>query len=469
MEHRRVTIRLSKEMVEGTVTRMAVYLRCKVLEVEVSDELTCYLVFYMDQVISYKELNDFPKGSFLDRAFQQGIVIHSPHPLISAFLQTKEIITIPKLKGLFNKLQQHITLQEVAYVATTMDHILEKDQIAEIMREIFYHFRRNGQLFHAYQILWILRSFIPRVKWVQEAFNHMQFQKYKTMYEQDSESLIKQDPLFVELHAYHNRDNKNHETKLQMLLKSQLRWIDCIALYLDHLKKYKDFSVYQELLELVQKNMTKGDLTTIQMDLYSEVPSFQLLRKDLLESLMEQQYYYQALWVIQNQEAPLDIEQFETLEIIMENLDPKALVDPTKLSEFLEPLFISDSEKKERIVRRFITHLLSIYEINEVKDWLKPLSQCQSLLPVIGEIDRMAMLSDDPDRQMELGELFYKYGQYKKAVGCFSWEMELNPTNTTPVHWLSKIYGEQGLKKEAKAYQQSYTQLLKYSDRTSNN
>ena len=469
MEHRQLTIRLSKEMVKGTVTRMAVYLRSKIVEVNVSEELTCYLVFYMDQVISYKELRDIPKGSFLDRAFQQGLVLISPHPLISSFLHTKEVITVPKLKGLFNELQHHFTLQEIAYVATTMDHILEKEQISDMIREIFYHFRRNGQLFHAYQILWILSSFIPQEKWVKEAINHVQFQKYKAMYEQGSESLVKQDPLFVELNSYLNRNDKNHETKLHMLLKSQMRWIDRVALYIDQLKKYKDISVYQELLQLAQENMTKEDLTVIQMDLYSQLPSFQLLRKDLLESFMEQQCYQKALRLIQNQKAPYEMEHYENLEIIMENIDPKDIVDPTKLSEFLAPLFINDSDKKERIVRRFISHLLSIYEVAEVKNWLKPLDQCQPLLAMIDDIDRMVMLSDDPDRQMELGELFYKYGQYKKAISCFSWEMELNPTDTTTVYWISKIYGEQGLKQEAKAYQQSYIQLLKYSDRMSNN
>lgn len=75
----------------------------------------------------------------------------------------------------------------------------------------------------------------------------------------------------------------------------------------------------------------------------------------------------------------------------------------------------------------------------------------------------MKQLEDDPDHQFELGELYLYFQQLEQSLDCFKWEMELNPDNTKPVQFLSKIYLELGKKEEANAYQQLLIQMQKSS------
>jgi uncharacterized protein HemY len=62
-----------------------------------------------------------------------------------------------------------------------------------------------------------------------------------------------------------------------------------------------------------------------------------------------------------------------------------------------------------------------------------------------------------------LGELYVEFGQYEKAIECFSWEMELKPTNTKPLQWLSKIYREMGMNHEADAFRELCIDIQKWA------
>jgi tetratricopeptide (TPR) repeat protein len=461
MEYYQVIIKTPTGTIEGRVTRMAVYLQSRLLEIIGPDNTVFYLIYYKNRIIVGKEINQIEKTSFLDRTLQCGIVFDAPHPLISNLLPKNRIFIIPNLKNLFNQLQNQFTLQEVAIAATFLDNFVEKKQLIEIIHKIFYHFRRNGQTFKAYQVLRILDNFDPETNWINLIGNPSESRKYEEDYRKP-ESLLDKDPSFVEQFSYHHREQTKYEILLHTLLKNQSRWFERIALFVDMFETKQDFYDYPEFFALAKDHLSQEEFLTLLKLLYRQSPSYLPIMKDLLEELVHTKHYSEALALIKDQTKPFPPSDHKLIETIMENLDPySSPIDLSNINHLLIPLFPTDPDKKEDIIRRFVAFLLDKYDVQKVQDWLIPFQENNLNSRVIHEVNKIAELSNNLDRQMELGELYYQMGLLDKAAECFSWEMELKPSDPNPVRWLSKIYNEKGLKHEAKAYKQFLIDMLK--------
>jgi tetratricopeptide (TPR) repeat protein len=462
MEQQLISIHLPDQLLKGTVTRMAIDLPCTVLEITASNQAAYYFLFYKNKFIAGKELAGIPKGTYLERAFQKGLVLRSSHPLVSIYCSNRRSFTLPKFHNeLFNDLQNHFTLPEVAFLATRLDHILEEKQISHIAREIFYHFQRNGQTSQAYRILWVLQAYAPQEEWVKHMLNQPAFAAQRAAYKGSLESLCEKDPLYFEQYSFRHHKQKELSNKLHTSLEQQSRWLDSLALYMGEFQREIDPERYADFAQLLTKHLAQEEALLIFMKLYRKFPAFSPLRQDLLHHLYELKRFGEALTLFAKEETLIN--DREMLETIFDQLDLiNGDIELSKVNQWLVPLFPASPEKKERIVRQIITHLLQTQEIEHVKQWLDPLHHCPPILPIHHEISRMKQLTDDPDKQLELGELYYKYHQLDKAVTCFSWEMDLNPDNPLPVQWLSRIYKEKGLAQEAKGYQDAYIQLMKY-------
>jgi tetratricopeptide (TPR) repeat protein len=461
MDHYQVIVKTPTKTFEGRVIRMAVYLQSRLLEITGSNHTVFYLVYYKDRIIGGKEISQIEKASFLDRALRCGIVFDAPHPLIPNLLPKNRTVSIPNLKNLFNQLQNQFTLQEVAHAATFLDNFIEKKQLIEIIRKIYYHFRRNGQMFNAYQILRILDNFDSETNWTNHITNPSELQKYEIHY-QKPESLLDKDPLFVEQFCYHNREQTKYEILLHTLLKNQSRWFERIALSVNRFETKKEFYDYQEFFILVKDYLCQEDLLALLQFLYRLSPSYLPIIQDLLEELVQTKHYSEALALMKDQTKPFPPSQHKLIETIMENLDPdSASIDLNNVNHILVPLFPTNPEKKEAIIHRFVAYLLNKHNVQKVKDWLAPFKENNLNSRITHEVNKIAVLSNDLDRQMELGELYYQLGLLDKAVECFLWEMELKPSDPNPVRWLSKIYNEKGLKQEAEAYKHFLIDMLK--------
>jgi len=132
---------------------------------------------------------------------------------------------------------------------------------------------------------------------------------------------------------------------------------------------------------------------------------------------------------------------FETLKSIIEG--KKNVVD---ISFF--------PEKAEMLLENTVIALLKTHEINFINEWLQPFKDNFKSLPIFKKTDTIQQLSNDLDQMQTLGELYYEFSQFEKAIECFSWEMELKPTDPKPIQWIAKLYRERGMIYEADTYRQ---------------
>ena len=126
-----------------------------------------FLIFYKDDLVYGDKLEIIQTGSFIDSTIQKGIVLQSDHPLLPVIIP-HNIVSIPNRQTLFSKLQAKYTLLEIAYLATTLDSFFTKDQLNKSIDKIFFHYRRKGSFFKAFQILKVLSNFSPEFNAAQD-------------------------------------------------------------------------------------------------------------------------------------------------------------------------------------------------------------------------------------------------------------------------------------------------------------
>lgn len=458
---KQITIKFPQKTVMGTVSRLAIYIPYKVIEVLTPDQSTLYILDFKDRIIAGKVLMNLQKETFLEQAFLKGTVFSAPHPLISAYLRSKQTMTIPKLDQLFTNLQNHFSLQEIAFAATCMDRFLEKGQIINIIRKIYDHFHQIGQLNQAYKIIRMLNDFAPEQEWAKQTANHHRFEKYKTSFEEHPLSLLESDDQLIDHYAYTFLDDKKYTEMLHSLLKNQSRWVEQIALHYHLLNQQYSVGSYSNFLKLLHTHLTLEEVISVLQELYQQIPSFSPLKQDILQSFLDMKRYEEPFRLLINENNPLDLVSVAIVENIIENLDPSTRLEYlSKINHLLVSLFTSSSDRKIEFTRNVITQLMKEKTVADVKEWFIPLHQCEPLRPIKEDLEYISQLVEDPEGQLELGKLFYQYDLFEKAIDCFAWEAELNPLDPSPVRWLCNVYKKKGMAHEAEAYKQLSIQLL---------
>lgn len=456
-----ITVKFPQKTVVGTVSRLAIYIPYKVIEIITPDQSTLYILDFKDKIIAGNDLKDLQKQTFLEQAFLKGTVFKAPHPLISAYLRSKQTITIPKLDQLFTNLQNHFSLQEIAYAATCMDHFLEKEQMINMIRKIYDHFHQIGQLNQAYKIIRMLNDFAPEQAWVKETANHRKFEKYKTSFEENPLSYLESDDKLIDHYAYTFLNDEKYLEVLHSLLKEESRWAEHIALHYHLLNQQYSCGSYSNLFKLLHTHLTLEEVISVLQELYQEAPSLSPLKQDILQSFLDMKRYAEPFRLLINEKNPLDIVSDEIVENIIVNLDPSTRLEYlSRINHLIVSLFTSSSDRKIEFTRNVIIQLMKEKSIADVKAWFLPLHQCEPLRAIKEDLDYMSQLVEDPEGQLELGKLFYQYDLFEQALECFSWEAELNPLDPSPVRWLSNIYKKKGMAHEAEAYKQLSIQLL---------
>ncbi|MGA9288192.1 MAG: hypothetical protein WBV93_07530 [Anaerobacillus sp.] len=79
-----VTVISNQRPVQLRIERLAIHHRIKILEAEKTDGSKFYLFFYKDEFITGKTA-EMKKDSLIEKAFQKGIILQAPHPLIDRF------------------------------------------------------------------------------------------------------------------------------------------------------------------------------------------------------------------------------------------------------------------------------------------------------------------------------------------------------------------------------------------------
>ncbi|MTH53642.1 hypothetical protein GKZ89_09525 [Bacillus mangrovi] len=423
--------------------RLAFYNRMRIAEADHPEKGTFYLFFYQNQFLTAKQ-GAPKKGSSLSRAFRKGAVLEAPHPLIDAHFSNPQTYQLKTVTQLFKSLAKQMTPQETVYILSHFDSYVQKEKLTEIAKTFFFQYRRSGQFRLAHQLLMTLLSFDSKNLWAHELSQHMNFLKYRLIYEAGYKEMKAADPLYAEMLCRKQKKTEPAFKRLQVLYAEQGRWMDAAALYIHYFKQEEEPSTayYDQFAALLAERFNARERAIILWDSCRGLVKDSKAGRDLMDALLTDGRREDAVAVLIASEGR-DLEQLHTL-LTAPDLDYEK-VDTEQLQRFLSEL--EDRKACTRLLRGIVPELLKARSFHDVLEWLQPISS-----PVTENFRKMETYQDDPEQQLELGRLYHEVKQYQKAIDCFSWEMELRPDSPEPVQWLSKTYKEMGMPQEAKAY-----------------
>ncbi|MDR6999895.1 hypothetical protein [Neobacillus niacini] len=456
-----ISIKDKKKLMKGNIVRAALFARSKVVEVMTEGHDRYYLIYYKNSLIYGEKLTKITEGTFIDKVFHEGIILKAPNPMLPTFIPNLNV-SIPNKNKLFSELQSHFSLQEVAYIATTLDSFFEKNQLIGMIDKIYFHFKRSGKFMKSFQVIRILNDFAPSLKSAKERFESYEYFSYHDFYNTSSlPDILKKDPHYIELHCFQNRLNPENHKFLEEILTKQECPVEVLLLWLERVEKLQNVECVEKYTALALRFITLEQWMLVLAE--ANINPFRVLTeaKTLIEKMIAKSNNEKAALYLFTFLDDLP-HSYETILInIWENSDPKFVF--THLDNFLVLLKHLPDDKKtihiEQKMLQLAVLLLEEHDLQTVRQKLIPIHETVSHLKVIEMINKMAELEEDPDRMMELGDYYAEFYQYDKAIDCFFWEMELQPQNPIPVLKISKMYQQKGMVKEASEYQKIGAQL----------
>ncbi|MEH7544582.1 MULTISPECIES: tetratricopeptide repeat protein [Bacillaceae] len=448
-----ISIKDKKHTLKGTLARGAVFARSKVIEVLTENDEKWYLIYYKNTLVYGAKLDHIVEGTFIQKVFTEGIVLDSSHPVLAALMPHLSV-TIPAKSKLFSHLQLHFPLQEVAFIATTLDAFYEKEQLITLLDKVYFHFKRSGKFLKSFQVVQLLHDFSPSLKSAKERLDSHEFNPYHLIYHsKDLPSLYEKDPLFVELHCFRHRSQQKER---EFLLKKQDGLV-ALMLWLE----LPDAGKVEKYTEIALQFITMEDWILLLSQIHINPFSNLLEAKPTLEKMLQAGRVEKAALCLFPFIEDLSSAYDDMLERIWEKSDPDFVL--AHIKEWILALkHLPDNHPHhqwEEKLFQLSVKLLDLYDLPSVEEKLLAFQVVFPTSEVIRKIKEMAALVEDPDRMMTLGDYYAEFKQYDKAIDCFAWEMELQPQNPSPIRKISKMYQFKGLVKEAAAYQQILNHL----------
>ncbi|AWP35874.1 hypothetical protein P9695_12730 [Weizmannia sp. CD-2023] len=456
-----LTITDRKHVVHADIERMAVFLQGKFVEATGDDGRLWYVFFYKDHYLNAIPATKIKRGSKVAQAFRDCIVLEPPHPLIDLLFQPGCSFKTIHFAQLTGKMEKLFPPLEAAWIATFFESFVPKRKLFEYIQSIFYEYRRNGQLLQCARILRILKDFAPKQSWVKQMSRDLNLIKYDKLFQSYSPELIRKDPLYAEKLLYEKMPDAEAFAKLCDLLRAQNRWADEIALSLEQMESSPTDTGYKALLERLDAHFEEAEKMAILENLYARIRQFEPLQQDLLKFYIETKQLEKMIPMMLEEQIQLSAKQAEKVEKMLESWSPDDGETDVEALNRLAPLFSGHPAQAEKFVVKCISYLLQHRDTSYILEWLLPFKKAAGHLPAIRKVEQMHQMADDPDKQSLLGELYFEFGQYDRALDCFSWEMELRENDPAPVKWLSKIYHELGMQAESNAYRNLYIDMEK--------
>lgn len=442
-----------KHTISLEAIRMTCYANVSIVEACYQQNLY-YLYFLDNEFLTALKTNKIKKGTFLERAWKEGIVLTAPNPLINKRLSDHSLHTT-SFQGLLNHiLTSNQDAAKKILILFIFDNYIDHDKINQRVKSIYYQFRRNGQLKDAYRVLKLLQLFTTSSHWSHEYSTDLDYSSYEKSYLLSSQKTSK-DYLYWIWITFQNRD-----TMLATIENSPnvdpfylLIWSYDIILrsnneqflnrFLKMIVSYSKEDKYELCIPLLSLSIENEEWVTYISQLFLE-----------LEMLNE---YFDHLTQYQ---LPLSTEDSVLIRNTIKN--KHSLIEEITnqhTHQFLFSLFSNHKKDLEEILQSRLEYFISNAPLDQIPEWIRNYQDFPSTLRPIHEFNSMIKYLDDPDHQLDLGKVYASFNRYDDAIECFSFEMELNPSNPEPIQWLAKIYQEKGLKEESKAYQQLYSQV----------
>ncbi|WLR51191.1 hypothetical protein LC040_18835 [Bacillus tianshenii] len=444
-----------KHLVHLTATRLAIYNQCKIIEATNDKNESYYLFFYKDTFLTGKKTDAIKIRSTVSKAFKTGIVFSTPHPFIDRLLSQHRMFKFSTFNQLHSRLKKDYSPQEIAFIFTFFDTYIKKAKIAKLIQTNFYHHRRDGQLLRAYQVLNLYRWAFPKSKWGTEVGTNLQYKKYAETYSHGINTLFKKDPLFAEIDAFRHREQPKPFESLISLYKNENRLIDLLALHIDRLMNSATSETFSTVMRLLHEHTNTDEQTEILQAIYDQQSHIPELQKSLFDHYLFLNKNEAAInLLIQSQISITPSQEKRLRKLFLKNEIDISTIEIERCNHLIIQLFKDNPDALEEMVRACVEYLFKTKTIHEIEQWLLPFQEAEIHLSLQQKIANMVKIHEDPEQQSMLGELYCEFQQFNKAIECYKWEMELKPTDPTPVKSLTNLYQSIGESEEAKAYQQ---------------
>lgn len=453
-----------KKPIPLSAKRVSFYLRGQIIEAFSETNEVYYLFFYKYNFLTAFKPTKLRRKSFIENAFKKGMVFNNDHPFIFALLSANQPFQMTSIKPLLKKLEKQYTPQEKTFILTFFESFIPKKQLFTEIQTTFYEFRRNGQMLLGYQIVRILMDFAPKNSWVKNLASDRSFSKLSVQYNEKSETLFAKDVIFAEKTLYGKKDDDRCFQQLVSSMEKENRWMDLIALYCYKLTETPLNDYYTPLKTLLEKHFNETEIDFILAELAAKIPTFLPIQEDLFNKYIEKKEIDKIINLMKNNEFKLSHSQVLTMGEILSNSDLSAqAIDEKTFFTLMSPVIVMFPEKAEKLLTKYIITLFKTKELADIKTGLMPFKKNKNTLVLFEKIDLMQKLNEDLDEMQILGELYYEFKQFDKAIECFSWEMELDGSNPKPLQWLAKVYRELGMNYESDAYRQQCINLQKHA------
>ncbi len=440
------------------------YLQGEIIEATSENQEVYYLFFYKYRYLTAVKAKRIKLQSYIEYAFKQGMAFEAPHPLSDKLISNRLEFQTLSFKQLLHKLELHYPPQEQAYILTLFESFFPKKQLFEKILAYYYEYRRNGQLSLGYQIIRILMDFAPKQSLVKSLTNDIHFHKYAELYDGKSAKVFKADPIFAEKIFCGDREKEQYFQLLTDFLEKKSRWMDLIALFISNRTTSLSVDEYMYLTSLLEKHLNEEESMFILEQLALQYPAFLPLKQDLFNHYMRIKRIRKIFELLNDHEFQLSANQLYDLGNLIEQSDTDAfLLNPDELKKVAKMVIHLLPEKAEKLMNQSIRVLLRTQEPMDILAWLNSDINIAARLPIFEKIEMMVKLSESLDDMQTLGEIYFEFQQFEKAIECFSWEMELNPSDPKPLKWLSKSYHELGQDQESKVYQQLCINMQKWA------
>ena len=393
-----MNIKEKKKITTGCVTQAVVFSRFNIIKVETPAHECYYLLYYKKHFVFGEKLDSIEKGSFIDKARHEGIVLESNHPFLPLFIPNHHV-TIPNKSKLFSLLQQSFTLQEVAYIASTLDSFFSKEQLTKLMDQIFFHYRRNGSFLKAFQIVCRINDFSPELSSAKDSLNSRDFSSYADFYNSSSMAdIYKKDPLYVEWHCFKSRMNPENKSLLEKIFTEQDRTIEFLLLWMDGTPNVQHGDSLNQVTNLALKILPlekwMETLTYLKINPFRELPQ----TKAIIEKMVREGQYEQAALSLMDFMDDLPDSYQDTLNTLWEQVDASFMVD--HLDRFLlmmqKLVHKEDAHVIEHKLSQLVSKLLEIHDLKTVYELLQPIEKKVPHSLILRKISTMMALTKIP-------------------------------------------------------------------------
>ncbi|MET3508390.1 hypothetical protein [Halalkalibacter oceani] len=454
------TLIINKQSKKIEPDKITVFQQCTLVEcVEKTSAERYLLYFYHNQFLTALPQPTAEPGTFLDLAERRGLHVEQAAPFFSLLADPSETLHADGLPQLLPRLKRSLPPEETALIFSYFDHALTPKELENSLKDLFFSYRRNGQLNNAFRLATLLRLRGYKQDWLHATIIHPDYTKAAELYQAPLTSLLDTDPLYVEQKAFIRYIKKQDDNLLTALYKKQKNTLNLLVLQTDSYKQNPSEEALATLITAYQSSFNAQDCLHCLLALTESVPAESGLHAHVFHFLTEQNEYDKAIELLLTHSFLLSKQELMQLPDIWRQLTavPDNLLSK-KVSKRLFKLLRGHPAVLERIIQLSLPVLLQRYQLKELHDWLKNAKHA-TLQPLEQRLAQVLRLEEEADNQLELGRFYFEFEQYEKAIDCFSWDMELRPDESAPLEWLVKTYQKLGKHEEAAAYQQLLGQL----------